>query len=365
MGTTSVGSMIPAVVASAATTSTEGQKDSAYSSRSSSGKRPVLEDDTPKSFPSKKRNQSESSKKSPAAVQLSDYAAEELHCLSEVLGACQFPQFSDAVIQRSLELPVDEDNNEARVRTVLVLPYYEPISKLTEDLDVLMDEFWRLFCYLPVLWANGVEHGDISISNLIYDEEKKQGRLCDFDLSQCSEDKVPSGSWRRGTMLFMARELLDVHGNDTITPVYRHAAESFVWVLFWLLTRYEDGKQLHWRVPPSYQNWSWSMGACLRKKEEIVQNIPNRHPRNAVHEPSWNTLRAVLVVLNSTDHIRALARKALDRKSEVAPAYEAMDLPMPTVDGAKSTLEIADSVRYISGFKDIIPVKYKDLIRLE
>ena len=51
------------------------------------------------------------------------------------------------------------------------------------------------------LWLGGVEHGDISVNNLIYDKHNGDcGIVNDFDLSHLSGQSQPSGNEHTGTM---------------------------------------------------------------------------------------------------------------------------------------------------------------------
>ncbi|KAG2352592.1 hypothetical protein BDR07DRAFT_1615635 [Suillus spraguei] len=68
------------------------------------------------------------------------------------------------------------------------------------------------------------------------------GALNDYDLSSSQYD-VPRGYERIGVAPFVAINML---AEDTIsrkvTHLYRHDAESFVWVLVWVCLRYQGGK---------------------------------------------------------------------------------------------------------------------------
>jgi len=87
------------------------------------------------------------------------------------------------------------------------------------------------------LWINGIHHGDISLNNLMYNVSpagKAEGVLNDYDLA--SWDKFPTtNSDRTGTVPFMALDLLDGGLERQIPRLYRHDAESFVWVLAYLI----------------------------------------------------------------------------------------------------------------------------------
>jgi Fungal protein kinase len=96
------------------------------------------------------------------------------------------------------------------------------------------------------LWNGGIEHNDISVSNMIYDKTKNgDGVLNDFDLAHVRGKTRPSGTGRTGTMPFMALDLLTKNAwAGKVERLYRHDCESFVWVLLWICSRYDEGAEI-------------------------------------------------------------------------------------------------------------------------
>ena len=86
------------------------------------------------------------------------------------------------------------------------------------------------------LWVHGIHHGDISLNNLMYNPSptgKPEGVLNDYDLA--SWVKFPTtNSDRTGTLPFMALNMLSGGLEDRIPRLYRHDAESFIWVLAYI-----------------------------------------------------------------------------------------------------------------------------------
>jgi hypothetical protein len=66
------------------------------------------------------------------------------------------------------------------------------------------------------------------------------GVLNDYDLSSMRD--TPTGTERRGTIPFMVVDLLTKEAlQGKVAHLYRHDAESFIWVLIWVCLRYENG----------------------------------------------------------------------------------------------------------------------------
>ena len=109
------------------------------------------------------------------------------------------------------------------------------------------------------LWINGIHHGDISLNNLMYSVSpagKAEGVLNDYDLA--SWDKFPTTNGdRTGTVPFMALELLRGGLEQRIPRLYRHDAESFVWVLAYLIaiTIEYKGHSVKISRPPYFNPW--------------------------------------------------------------------------------------------------------------
>ncbi|GBE83532.1 hypothetical protein SCP_0505860 [Sparassis crispa] len=126
-----------------------------------------------------------------------------------------------------------------RLLRVILLRKLEPIENLK---GVLFVRAW-IDCYRCHfrLWLHGVEHGDISLYNLMYNPDTKRGVLNDFDLTvirEGSEERKPTGKECTGTVPFMALDLLmPDYYSGKITRLYRHDLESFVWVLPFVLLR--------------------------------------------------------------------------------------------------------------------------------
>ena len=86
------------------------------------------------------------------------------------------------------------------------------------------------------LWKGGIEHGDISLRNLMWDPSLKVGILNDFDLINI-RGKDSKGGRRTGTIAFMALQLINPLMENP-RRLYRHDVESLIWVLIWICLYY-------------------------------------------------------------------------------------------------------------------------------
>jgi hypothetical protein len=77
------------------------------------------------------------------------------------------------------------------------------------------------------LWK-GIQHGDVSHGNLVWDDVRKVVVLNDFDLARFADQTAASEQDDAGTSPFMALDLLSEEGlRGGIPRRYRHEAESF------------------------------------------------------------------------------------------------------------------------------------------
>jgi len=110
------------------------------------------------------------------------------------------------------------------------------------------------------LWAHGIYHGDISPNNLMYDIPAEtgipEGVLNDYDLASW-EGHPTTNNDRTGTIPFMALDLLRGGLERQVPRLYRHDAESFVWVLAYLtaITIKYEGHSCKISRPPYFDPW--------------------------------------------------------------------------------------------------------------
>jgi len=217
---------------------------------------------------------------------------------------------STKTIRQFLGLPTDG----SRSLRVIVFGLLRPIKELKEK-DMLTAYLQCFFCTYrgrtapntPLtdydtghycLWKKGIQHGDISLGNMMWDDRRKVGILNDFDLSKFADQKGPSGQDNTGTLPFMALDLLSEEGlRGEIPRRYRHEAESFAWSLICLclsMVEGTDGKNYtrdpH-PLPEWFQGWKISHNAkhALQLRQHYEPDVPLVHPNTkplaqALHE---------------------------------------------------------------------------------
>ncbi|EEB96731.1 hypothetical protein MPER_04086, partial [Moniliophthora perniciosa FA553] len=129
-------------------------------------------------------------------------------------------------------------------------------------MPTFLADYRKIMLAHAIFWLLGVEHGDISETNLRFCTETSWPKLCDWDLSHFTGEPRPAGFSNTGTLIFMASDLLTKKGMEGgVTRVYRHDAESLYWVLIWILARFRGGELLE-SLPREFEVWkqpSWHM----------------------------------------------------------------------------------------------------------
>ena len=125
------------------------------------------------------------------------------------------------------------------------------------------------------LWEKYIEHGDISIGNLMCDPETKRGVLNDLDLARVGGPaRKPSAKDNTGTMPFLALDLLNRAAFEGQVPRrYRHDAESFAWCLIYIcVCMGKDGKgQIRTVNPHPLSSWFGNMDTSQLAKQESAE----------------------------------------------------------------------------------------------
>ncbi|KAJ3500492.1 hypothetical protein NLJ89_g9772 [Agrocybe chaxingu] len=170
-----------------------------------------------------------------------------------------------------------------------------------------------------VLHRQGIDTGDPRLWNILYDRTKRSTILTDFDLRD-TPDFLPSYSYagRTGAIPFMAIELLsEKHENAAFRRTYRHELEAFVWVLLFVLRRYNDktlvediGNTCIW-FTPEYRE-------CFIYKWAITSKPTLLAVQESFKAQSWLVKSLLLWVYKMFDE-RQRESRAWERKGQPVP----------------------------------------------
>jgi hypothetical protein len=119
------------------------------------------------------------------------------------------------------------------------------------------------------------------------------GVLIDFDFSLS-----PSGHERIGTVPFMAIELLTKDAIEgKVKHLYRHDAESLLWVLTWVSLRYQEGQLLCKGRP--LDEWLKVDGIqCHDKKTGFLTTHRHNMTPSQSHKQNWDIAMTCLRIVN-------------------------------------------------------------------
>jgi len=181
------------------------------------------------------------------------------------------------------------------------------MSRLWPIYDLGGEQFWNAFwqcvtCHYR-LWMNGIYHGDISLTNLMYGISPKTrdpvGIINDFDLASWVDHPATNND-RTGTIPFLAIDLLDGGWERCIPRLYRHDMESFSWVLAYITVAQISyhGGTIEISSPPSVAAWFHDGNqrdriAHITSKESFHLGYGGRHIVSARYYKYLNTIRQI------------------------------------------------------------------------
>lgn len=186
-------------------------------------------------------------------------------------------------------------------RRVVVSDYGKPVYKASTR-AALLNAFCCCVRGHQSLHQAGILHRDVSIHNLIINEENQdpssRGFLIDLDMAIRTRRLQASGAeTMTGTRAFMAVGALLGRQHSFIYDI-----ESFFWVLFWLCAHY-DGPEKPARVVASFDKWNYSdaneladtkKGIVVQEEEFLTRMERDFTPYYAPLAPWVNRLRRVL-----------------------------------------------------------------------
>lgn len=139
---------------------------------------------------------------------------------------------------------------------------------------------------------------------------KKDGKifgvLNDYDLALLGTNDTPTSKNRTGTKPFMAMDLL---GKPTDVHRYRHDLESLFYVIVYVTSRYDNGRELD---NPPLQDWEDLGEVALKasKSQFLIDPLPPTTPAYLNFDIWTNEIRNMLLEGHSAhaNHIVALRR---------------------------------------------------------
>jgi len=177
---------------------------------------------------------------------------------------------------------------------------------------------------------------------------KVEGVLNDYDLA--SWDKFPTtDSDRTGTVPFMALDLLRGELEERIPRLYRHDAESFVWVLAYLIsiTIEYKGHSVKISRPPYFDPWFKDDFQSHRTSKQSLDRNYGRDPRiPGYHAQYFVTVRKLIAYWLEFDS----ALITLEDAGSVEPET---DNPAGALEGFVKGVETALGADAHSGFTKV------------
>ncbi|KAG2132078.1 hypothetical protein DEU56DRAFT_812987 [Suillus clintonianus] len=218
------------------------------------------------------------------------------HHVPEMVWFHKFEDTSTANIRSALGL--QDPKLGRRIFYIIVFRRLEPITDLWDT--QFLSTWWHAVVCHYALWEGFVYHRDVSPSNLMVyktSDGRWVGVLNDFDLS--STQHIPSGQERTGTVPFMAMELLtEAAIEGQVKHLYRHDAESFIWVLVFVCLCYERGMFMGKGAPLN----AWlrvDADGCLKEKTKFFLFTRKTMKPTSSHEDNWKVARACLRPIRS------------------------------------------------------------------
>ncbi|KAG0698937.1 hypothetical protein DFH29DRAFT_855372 [Suillus ampliporus] len=194
-------------------------------------------------------------------------------------------------------LGIDDAERGSHVLYIMVFRKLLPITKLSRK--EFLSAWWQAVVCHRILWTNDVHHRDVRPSNLMV-HETSDGRfigvLNDYDLSSTRHGgSEPSGTERTGTVPFMAIDLTQKALHGKVEHVYKHDAESFMWVLVWVCLRYEGGELLSKGRPLDEWLRVDAIGCMEKKTAFLFVRLRDKNLRpTRSHEENWKVARSCL-----------------------------------------------------------------------
>jgi len=178
------------------------------------------------------------------------------------------------------------------------------------------------------LWEKHIEHGDISLGNLMYDPATKRGVLSDFNLArEGGPNRRPNAKDTTGTLPFLALDLLSKKASEGLVPRrYRHDAESFAWCLIYICicAGKDEGGRIGTINPHPLSLWFGTTDTSLASKVTLgAKQLLEEFPLHKRAKPLALALHDYWVT-RFNSQIRSLGRSA-NPKNITLESSQSMD----------------------------------------
>ena len=165
------------------------------------------------------------------------------------------------------------------------------------------------------------------------------GVLIDFDLAiLCGSQST--NTERTGTMIFMALDMLaSIAAGTPQLHLYRHDAESFLWVAIWVCGTYEGGKE---RQDAPFKAWTQGDARNCAERKLYFLDRDEEILWSESHQARVNLLWDIRFYLDS-DHTN---RKSQKRAIQAAGGVVNPEVPeTPETDYRKIDSKLFDTLR--------------------
>ncbi|KAF9001126.1 hypothetical protein BDQ17DRAFT_1327357 [Cyathus striatus] len=194
--------------------------------------------------------------------------------LPRLITSIDIPYSETCRITGKLDVVPARYSSSPRTLRLFLFRQLQPLDEITTEAMFLGAWVQCFKCIISdhyILWENSIQHGDISVHNLMWDSIDSCGVFNDFDLSEI-KSKVKDSERRSfgltGTLPFMARDLLNLsreYIEGRKEQEYVHEVESLMSVLVWLGLRGVD--------LPQDVEWSHVCGGNIIDSTRDTKNL--------------------------------------------------------------------------------------------
>ena len=227
----------------------------------------------------------------------------------------------------SLYIPCWTDASRTSRATISGGSYFNVLTVRLSDICLFVADSFHWTGHYRV-WVSDVHHRDVSAFNLMYKRREDGaivGVLIDFDLAILRGGQS-TNTERTRTMPFTALDILSSIAGDTHqSHLYRHDAESFLWVAIWVCGTYEGGKE---RQDAPFKAWTQGDARhCLSLKLYFLSRGESKLWSKS-HQARVYVLRGIRGQMDDDDFKRRKQRRSIEASGGAVP----LEVPDPHTD---------------------------------